>query len=604
MRIAFVSTEHGHGRRGGGIGTYVDIMAPALARRGHDIWVVTQGPSARLEDEGVSILRLDHPSLPDPTTQRVLAAWRVARATARLEPDLVQAAEWEADAWWLARLGRVPLVTRLATPTYVIDWLHGGRSGADSEVVRRMERDQAVRSAALLAPSCAIAELVARGWGFPAESVEVIPNPVAGPLLRAAEAAEPPVRLPPRFLVYFGRMEYRKGIGVLIDALPEVLGAQPDLHMVFVGADRAGVLRDALEGPHVAAVADRIHALGHLARPQAMSIVARAEAAVLPSLWEAFGFVAAEALALGRPVITTHGSGLAEVVEDGVSGWLVPPGDAAALARVLTQRLSDPEALRTAGEAARERAERFDADLLAQRLEAMYERVLESRRDGRFAAGIYARGYRRAFRPEDPRGPFHDLYAAKLAEVVALFPHEPRLRILDAGGGPGRLSAPLARHHEVTMLDISPEMLEEARTACPPGVRLVQGDARELPFGDEEFQATAALDLLTHLPVLEDGIRELARVTRPGGRLVFDTSNASPWWVLAYPSYVDFRPRRLMRTMRAGGVLPEWTRLVRHHRAEEVEEAIDALGLHLERRLDFGPAWSAKWQLWVTRTPA
>ncbi len=154
------------------------------------------------------------------------------------------------------------------------------------------------------------------------------------------------------------------------------------------------------------------------------------------------------------------------------------------------------------------------------------------------------------------------------------------------------------------MLDISPEMLEEAGTACPPGVRLVQGDARELPFGDQEFQATAALDLLTHLPDLEDGIRELARVTRPGGRLVFDTSNASPWWVLAYPSYVDFRPRRLVRTMRAGGVLPEWTRLVRHHRAEEVEEAIDALGLHLERRLDFGPAWSAKWQLWVTRTPA
>jgi hypothetical protein len=95
-------------------------------------------------------------------------------------------------------------------------------------------------------------------------------------------------------------------------------------------------------------------------------------------------------------------------------------------------------------------------------------------------------------------------------------------------------------------------------------------------------------------------MRELTRVARPGGRVIFDTTNASPWWVLAYPAYVNWRPRRLLLTMLAGGVLPEWRQTVRHHRGREVERAIGTAGLRLERLQRFGPRLVPKWHLWWT----
>jgi glycogen synthase len=302
--------------------------------------------------------------------------------------------------------------------------------------------------------------------------------------------------------------------------------------------------------------------------------------------------------------VATSGSGFAEIIEDGRSGWLVPPRDATALGEALTTRLADDAGLERVAHAARARAELFEADRLAPLLVDVYERAADaSSSSARFGSGIYTGGYRRFFRPEDPAGPFHALYEAKRRAVLSFFSPRARMTILDVGCGPGRLLAPLARSHQMTGCDISAEMLEEARLRCPPDVRLVEADARRLPFPDQSFDAVIALDLLTHLPDLESAIRELARVVAPGGLLLYDSSNASPWWVPAYPSYVNWRPRRLVATMRRGGVLPEWSDIVHHHRARDVLAASRRTGLRVERVERFGPPWAAKWHLWYAIKP-
>jgi len=96
-------------------------------------------------------------------------------------------------------------------------------------------------------------------------------------------------------------------------------------------------------------------------------------------------------------------------------------------------------------------------------------------------------------------------------------------RVLEVGGGPGELSARIANELgcEVMMLDISPRMVE---LALDRGVDARVGDVQSLPFADASFDCAVAAWMLFHLPDLDRGLAELARVLRPGGRLVAVTN--------------------------------------------------------------------------------
>ena len=96
-------------------------------------------------------------------------------------------------------------------------------------------------------------------------------------------------------------------------------------------------------------------------------------------------------------------------------------------------------------------------------------------------------------------------------------------RVLEVGGGPGELAARLGDElgTPVTMLDVSPRMVKLARTR---GVDAHVGDVQELPFDDRSFDCAVAAWMLFHVPDLDRGLSELARVLRPGGRLVAVTN--------------------------------------------------------------------------------
>ncbi len=97
-------------------------------------------------------------------------------------------------------------------------------------------------------------------------------------------------------------------------------------------------------------------------------------------------------------------------------------------------------------------------------------------------------------------------------------------RILEVGGGPGELAARLGDElgAEVTMLDVSARMVELARER---GVDAQVGDVQQLPFDDGTFDCAVAAWMLFHVPDLDRGLSELARVVRPGGRLVAVTNS-------------------------------------------------------------------------------
>jgi L-malate glycosyltransferase len=93
---------------------------------------------------------------------------------------------------------------------------------------------------------------------------------------------------------------------------------------------------------------------------------------IMPSLSEAWGLAALEAMAHGVPVIASDAGGLPEIVEAGNGGWLVPAGDPAALARAITVAAADPDRLQAQGQKARDRARLFSVDRMVEQTEAFY----------------------------------------------------------------------------------------------------------------------------------------------------------------------------------------------------------------------------------------
>ena len=183
------------------------------------------------------------------------------------------------------------------------------------------------------------------------------------------------------------------------------------------------------------------------------------------------------------------------------------------------------------------------------------------------------------FRPEERHNPFRHIYADKRVEVLKLaeelLADKPSARVLDIGGGMGRIAVPLATRHQVHLSDISQAMLAQANDAAKAAnipanyfTTSIVDASRPLPFEDASFDLVICLDLLVHLPDPQEAVRELHRVLKPGGAALIDASNSVPFWVFFYPRYVGRRPARLLGTLRHGGVLPEWAGIVHHMRRQ------------------------------------
>jgi glycosyltransferase involved in cell wall biosynthesis len=171
---------------------------------------------------------------------------------------------------------------------------------------------------------------------------------------------------PPGSLLFVGRLAAAKGVPVLLGALRIALGRDPSLTLTLVG--------DGPERPGLEALAQGLPAtfLGTRNQAEVAALLARHRALVLPSFAEGVPVVLMEAMASGRPVVTTRIAGIAELVEDGVSGRVVPPGEEEALAEAILEVLADEGLGRRMGEAgrARVRAE-FDSRREAGRMAAL-----------------------------------------------------------------------------------------------------------------------------------------------------------------------------------------------------------------------------------------
>jgi phosphatidylinositol alpha-mannosyltransferase len=174
------------------------------------------------------------------------------------------------------------------------------------------------------------------------------------------------------YLVFVGRAEPRKGLDVLLDALPMVREAYPEVSLLVVGVDESYGRRDGVVW------------LGRLEDGLVPAAYRSARFMISPALGrESFGIVLIEAMACGLPVVASDIPGYRAVVDDGVQGVLVPPGDHRALARALVELVGDDTKRKSMGEAALRRAAEFSWENLVGDVEEAYMEAVE--RHGRVA---------------------------------------------------------------------------------------------------------------------------------------------------------------------------------------------------------------------------
>ncbi len=245
-------------------------------------------------------------------------------------------------------------------------------------------RRRALRHANLvLAPSRDTADQVASQQQVAREKIRVLHwalDPQFEALLAAGTQSRPAEFPAGRVILTVGRWlatERYKGMDTLITALPRLLPRWPELQLALVGSgdDRAwleelteknGVLR-------------HVHFLSGLSSAELAACYSACEIFALPSQGEGFGLVYLEAMARGKPVIGGAHGGAPEVIEDGVTGYLVPHGDPIQLATSIEALLADPANAKEMGARGRQRVEReFRFNVFAKSFKKILREQCES----------------------------------------------------------------------------------------------------------------------------------------------------------------------------------------------------------------------------------
>jgi glycosyltransferase involved in cell wall biosynthesis len=295
------------------------------------------------------------------------AAWQLRRSLRQHEVDLLVTHGYKPNAvgFLMRRWTRLPQIAYMRGYT------------AETWRVRRYESlDRFLLRHGLPRVLC-VSEMTRdrlTGYGVAAAKMTAVHNAVdLPPAVRPAPLREE-FHIPPDapLLVAAGRLSAEKGHRFLVEALAHLRSA-PRPHAVLLGEGRE---KESLRNlARFLDVADRVHMAGFRSDP--LPVLRAADLVVNPSLTEGLPNVVLEAQSLEVPVVATQVGGVAEIIESGRTGWLVPAGDSAALAAAIRHALADPERARRMAATGRARiAEHFSFAVQAERLMAVYDDAL------------------------------------------------------------------------------------------------------------------------------------------------------------------------------------------------------------------------------------
>ncbi|MBE3556563.1 MAG: glycosyltransferase family 4 protein [Firmicutes bacterium] len=376
MHLLMLSWEYPP-RVNGGLGSHIAGLSRALAEVGVDVSVLTRGEiGVQRDDNGVHVVEVPlWGNLPAPEWGAWVAQANIAYLEAALAqwagdpPDLLHAHDWTVALTTraLKHLWHRPLI---ATIHATEAGRNGGLSSPLNRYIDAVERMLTYEATRVIVCSRAMVAEVQALFHVPEEKLAVIPNGVS-----LVEQNEFPMAHSTATVLYMGRLTYEKGIHVLIDAIGQIRHFFPDVQLLIAGD---GPYRAQLEAQAKATLdPQQVRFIGWVNGRQKSALLSQAAIAVVPSLYEPFGIVALEEMGAALPVVASRVGGLPEVIEEGVTGLLVPPGDSTALAEALTTLLRQPKWCETLGRAGRLRVlQHFSWHTVARETLQLYDSFL------------------------------------------------------------------------------------------------------------------------------------------------------------------------------------------------------------------------------------
>jgi glycogen(starch) synthase len=374
----------------GGISPHVYFLSKSLAKNGVKVHVVTcdfPGSPAHEVIDGVEVYRIDSYKNPSPD----FASWvylmnlnmqREAAAIAAGLRDKIDV--FHAHDWLVATAGiglkhvfRKPLLVTLHSTEI------GRRDGIHTTTEKMIHETEAwltYEAWRVICCSDYMVQHVKWAFGLPSDKLAMVPNGVYphvydGLAKQDLKSFRSKFALPEeKIVLYVGRLVYEKGVHILINAVPKVLG-KVDAKFVIVGS---GYMKDQLSNiVRSMGLEHKVLFEGFMDEEDLQKLQKCADVCVVPSLFEPFGIVALEAMAAKSPVVVSDTGGLAEIVDHDVTGVKVYPNNADSLAWGITKVLLDDGYRNHIRENAyRTIQEKYNWDKIAQQTGYMYESVL------------------------------------------------------------------------------------------------------------------------------------------------------------------------------------------------------------------------------------
>jgi glycosyltransferase involved in cell wall biosynthesis len=357
----------------GGASLHVLQLMEHMAKQGHEVGLVA-APESRLMEKakalGVKIFSNPHFVRPIRPWKDFRALWPVFQAIRAFDPDIVHAHSTKAG--YAARFACAILRKR------VIFTAHGwafteGRGLMARKLLALAERLAAKITLKIICVSRHDRELALQWKVARPEQLVVIHNGIdpepfleadGASLRKELELHDEPV------LTFVGRLAPPKDPLTLIDAVKRL---SKGILLVVGGGELRSQVESHITENHLE---KRVKLLGQ--RSDIPQILEASDVFVLSSRWEGLPYTIIEAMMAGLPVVATKVGGVPELVENGVTGFLVPPKDPETLAQALQKLIEDPELRKRMGRAGREKALReFTLDRMLHETERVYREVLE-----------------------------------------------------------------------------------------------------------------------------------------------------------------------------------------------------------------------------------